>query len=361
MKFDFKTYFEYLIKETVNFQIYITAAFIGSVICFLTSNYSIVPYIVPLFVQILIRSHVCFRNRHQNALVELPAQTGDPAFIMDLEGNIILSIGKTLELFKKYAVTNIKDFINENSFDDIIELAFNEDHAFAATNTVETFSTASLKWYDVKAKATGMKYGGKQQKILVWFQDISLRKVNYLRLRDLLRYSNALIASLDDPVKLGAEYEHLSAFLLKEYQAVFITRADLDNNLTGYVFRNTPDKIIHSEVITISKSSLAPINISRKEKKVLSSDISAYESEQDFLKQNPFDLAVLQFIGAPVKNFITYNEADISVTAFNFRSKINVHEKQFFKIVVNIYKTMVKLVDLKQELQNDLEKKPSTD
>lgn len=354
MKFEFKTYMEYVLKEIINFQIYISTAVIGSTICYLTSSYSIVPYIVPLFVQILVRSSACFHNRHQNALVELPAQTGDPAFIMDLEGNIILSIGKTFEFFKKYGVTNIKDFINENSCDAIIENAFNDDqHTFASSHTVETFSNVSLKWYDVKAKATGLKYGDKQQKILVWFQDISLRKVNYLRLRDLLRYSNALMESLNDPVEHGTEYEHLSAFLLKEYEAVFITRIDTDNNLTGYVYKNTPEKIISSEVITISRKSLAPINISRKEKKVLSSDSDTYQSQDEFLKNNPFDPAVLEFIGVPVRNFITYNEADISVIAFNFRSKISVHEKQFFKIVVNIYKAMVKLVDLKKELQNN--------
>jgi len=77
--------------------------------------------------------------------------------------------------------------------------------------------------------------------------------------------------------------------------------------------------------------------------------MSFYHSKEAFLQKNPLDPVVLDFIGAPVRNFITYNEADISIIAFNFRSDINAYEKQFFEIVVNIYRTMVMLVDLKKE------------
>lgn len=351
MVFDLKAYLEYVIKETASVQVYVSAAVIGSAICYFTSNYSVVPYVVPLFVQILARSGVKFRHRHKDALVELPAQTRDPAFIMDVRGNIILSIGKTLELFNTYTIHNIKQFINEDAFDDIIDIAFSRGPAHDAGNSVEAFSDKSLKWYEIKAKITGMRYGGRDQKILVWFQDISLRKAYHFRLRDLLRYSDSLIASLEKPVKPGTEYEHLSSFLLKEYEAVFITRADRDNNLEGYVFKHTSHRIIKSEVITISNKSPAPINISRKKKEIISNDISSYKSKEAFLRENPFDPIVLDFIDAPVRNFITYNEADISIIAFNFKSRISAYEKQFFEVLVNIYRTMVMLVDLKKETQ----------
>ncbi len=349
MKFEFKTYLEYAIKEAINFQVYVIAAFIGAIICFLTSHYSMVPFIVPLFVQIVIKSNAKFRHRHQNALVELPAQTRDPVFIMDMHGKIILSIGKTLDLFKKHGIGNIKDFINEDAFDDIINIAHTHD-PHAAKTSVEAFSPRSLKWYEIKATVTGMKYGGKEQKILVWLQDISQRKIYYLRLRDLLRYSDSLIGSLEELVESGTEYEHLSSFLLKEYEAVFITRADQKNNLEGHVFKQGSHQIIKSEAITINEQSSAPINISRKQKQIISDDISSYKSEEDFLQKNPLDPGVLKFIGGSIRNFITYNEADISIIAFNFRSRITDYEKQFFEIVVNIYRTMVMLVDLKKEV-----------
>ncbi len=349
MKFEFKTYLKYAIKEAINFQVYIIAAGIGAIICFLTSHYSVVPFVVPLFVQILVRSNAKFRHRHQNALVELPAQTQDPVFIMDMQGKIVLSIGKTLDLFKKHAIGNINDFINEDAFDDIIRVAHSQD-PYAANTSVEAFSPRSLKWYEIKAKVTGMQYGGKEQKILVWLQDISQRKIYYLRLRDLLRYSDSLIVSLEELVESGTEYEHLSSFLLREYEAVFITRADQKNNLEGYVFKQGSDRIIKSDVITINEQSPAPINISRKKKQIISDDISSYQSEEEFLQKNPLDPLVLDFIDNPIRNFITYNEADISIIAFNFRSRITDYEIQFFEIVVNIYRSMVMLVDLKKEL-----------
>ncbi|MCP3874106.1 MAG: hypothetical protein GY699_13220 [Desulfobacteraceae bacterium] len=351
MKFEYKIYLEYAITEATSFQVYVSAVVIGTIICFFTSNYSIVPFIVPLFIQILVKSNARFCNRHQNALVELPAQTEDPVFIMDIQGNIILSTGKTLDIFNTFSIRNIKDIIDETAFDDIINIVSSQDPVYASNASVEVFSDKTLKWYEIKAKATGMKYGDKALKILVWFQDISLRKIYHLRLRDLLRYSDSLIVSLESPVKSGTEYEHLPAFLLKEYEAVFITRANRENNLEGYVFKNSSQQIIKSEAITINKESLAPINISRKREQIISNDISSYNSEKDFLQDNPLDPAVLDFIDVPIQNFITFNEADISIIAFNFKSRITAYEKQFFEIVVNIYRTMVKLVDLKKELQ----------
>ncbi len=142
MKSKIKLYLEYAFRETKTFQVYLSAAVIGIVICFFTSNYSVIPFIVPLCVQIL-----------------------------------------------------------------------------------------------VKSNATKMRYGGQEQKILVWFQDISLRKIYHLRLQGLLRYSASLIESLDKPIKQDSESEHLSFFLLKEYEAVFISR----KNFKKIIFK--PDHI----------------------------------------------------------------------------------------------------------------------
>ncbi|MBK1650270.1 hypothetical protein [Rhabdochromatium marinum] len=350
MAFEYKTYIDFLIKEIVNPQIYLNAFVVGSIICYLTANFSSVPYIVPLFVQVLARSSVKFRQRHQKALVELPAQTEDPAFIMDTQGTIILSIGKTLELFESQSILNIKQLISEAAFGEMLAVAFSQEPSSAAHNRVEAFSERTGKWYEIKAKTTGIRYGDHSQKILVWFQDISIRKVYQLRVRDLLRYSSDLIASLEKPLTTGMECDHLASFLLKEYEAAFITRADHNNNLSGYAFKNQADHMVRSDFITIDYQSQAPINISRKEKRILSAEASAYASEAAFLQRHPFDPRVLEFIGVPIRNFITYNESDISIIAFNFRSRITIYEKEFFEVLVNIYRNMVLALDFKQSL-----------
>ncbi|MCP4024405.1 MAG: hypothetical protein GY729_21360 [Desulfobacteraceae bacterium] len=352
MKPEIKTYLEFALKEATNFQIYVTAAVIGFIICFFTFNISLVPFIVPLFVQIIAKTNIRYRQRHLNALVELPAQTKDPVFIMDMKGKIILSVGKTLDIFKKHEIDNIQHFIDTNAFESIIRMATKAPLQEASPYSVEAYSKIVQKWYEIKATATGIRYGDNEQKVLVWFQDISLRKTYDLRLKDLLRYSDSLIDSLKDLVKTGSEFEHLSSFLLKDYKAVFITRADKDKNLAGYVFKNNDDKIEKSDAIIIHKESLAPINISRKKAQIISDDLQFYNSTEDFLRKNPLDPRVLDFIGIPIENFITYFEADISIIAFNFRSTITSNEKRFFEILVNIYRTMVMLVDLEKEIIN---------
>ncbi|MBU1344894.1 MAG: hypothetical protein KKE44_17555 [Proteobacteria bacterium] len=344
---------EYAAKEVGNFTIYVNAAIIGFIICFFTGNYSIVPFVVPLFVQIIARSNVKYRQRHISALVELPAQTEDPVFIMDIQGNILLSTGKTRDLFKKHSINNISGFIDRKALDAIIEMVF-RDTLSPSIPSVETYSNISQKWYEIKAKTAGMSYGEKTQKVLVWFQDISLRKTYDLRLRDLLRYSDSLISSLKEFVKSGSIFEHLSLFLLKDYEAVFITRTDKNKNLVGYVFKICSGKIQRSESIIIPKESLAPINISRKESQIISDDMSNYNSKDDFLHKNPLDPKVLDFIDVPIQNFITYNEADISIIAFNFISTITTYEESFFEILVNIYRTMVMLVELEQDHEKNL-------
>ncbi|MCG8637779.1 MAG: hypothetical protein MI863_28390 [Desulfobacterales bacterium] len=352
MKNEFKPgiFLGFVLAELGKLRIYISAAVIGFIICFFTDNYSIIPFVVPLFVQVIARSNLKYRQRHLSALVELPAQTDAPVFIMDRQGQIILSIGRTLDLFQEYGITHIQDLVNPELLDQVLEMAESETPQYTNISSVEAFSNITLRWYEIKAKA--MASGGSTGKILVWFQDITLRKNYDFRLRDLVRYSDSLMISLENLAESGAEFEHLSSFLLKDYEAVFITRADEKKNLSGYVFKSVSEKIQKSDTIMIPNESLAPINISRKKAEIISDDMDAYDSTADFLKQNPLDPRVLEFIDAPVRNFITYNEADLSIIAFNFRSKISSYEKRFFEILVNNYRTMVMLIDLEKELKN---------
>ena len=153
---------------------------------------------------------------------------------------------------------------------------------------------------------------------------------------------------LEDIVDTGAEFEHLSSFLLKDYEAVFITRADQGKNLAGYVFKQVESRIKRSGLIVIPNESLAPINVSRKEAQIISDDMDGYGSEAEFLEKNPLDPRVLDFIGVPIHNFITYNEADLSIIAFNFKTKISDYEKRFFEILLNNYRNMIMLVDMEK-------------
>lgn len=196
-----------------------------------------------------------------------------------------------------------------------------------------------------------MEYGGRSRKILVWFQEISLRKIYQLRLRDLLRYSDSLMASRDQVLEPGTEYRHLAAFLLKEYEAAFIAREDQDQNLEGYVFKNDTRQMIRSGPFTVPRRLPVSSGLMGEENPILSDDADFHVTKDEFLRQIPVDQTVLEAIDVPVRNYIAYNETDISIAAFNFRSGITVYEEQFFEVVVNIYRNMVTLVDLNKKLQ----------
>jgi len=348
--FELGRYLDFVLKEVAGIQIYITASVIGFIICFFTHNYSPVPFIVPLFVQVIARSNLKYRQRHLSALVELPAQAESPVFIMDLKGKILLSVGKTHHLFQTHSVKNIKDFLNLEALDGLLEISGKLSTEKSRSKSIEAFSGVTMKWYKINAARMEKDRGAGQ--ILVWFQDISLRKTYDFRLQDLLRYSGSLIHDLEDLVDTGMEFEHLSSFLLKDYEAVFITRTDKGKNLVGSVFKQSLNQIEKSAPIVIPKESQAPINISRKKAQIITDDIDGYDSMEEFLQKNPLDPKVLDFIGFKVHNFITYNEADLSIIAFNYKSKITSYEKRFFEILVNNYRTMIMMVDLEKKRKN---------
>ncbi|MCG8689526.1 MAG: hypothetical protein MI892_31925 [Desulfobacterales bacterium] len=348
--FDFKIYLGFVLKELTGLQIYLTAFVIGLTICFLSRNYSLVPFIVPLFVQVIAKTNVKYRQRHLSALVELPAQAEDPVFIMDPEGKILLSIGKTFDLLEKYKIKNIQELLNQSALKETLAIAKARPSSDKQPSSIESYSGVTMKWYKVKAA----QMGGDDQAahVLVWLQDISLRKTYDFRLQDLLRYSGSLMHDLEDIVETGAEFEHLSSFLLKDYEAVFITRADKEKNLVGSVFKQSSKGIEISDIIVIPNESLAPINISRQKAQIISDDMDSYDSKDAFLEKNPLDPRVLAFLDRQVKNFITYNEADLSIIAFNYKSKITSYEKRFFEILVNNYRTMIMMVDLEKKRRN---------
>lgn len=351
-EFSLKTYLKFVRAELGGLQIYMNALAIGFIICFFTAHYSIVPFVVPLFVQVIARSNVKYRQRHLSALVELPSQTDAPVFIMNRQGVILLSVGKTQDLFQQRGINRIQEFIDPESLASILEIAETHTAPDEASPSMEARSEITRRWYEIKAKA--MSPAGSDGKILVWFQDITQRKGYDFRLRDLLRYSDSLLVSLEDLADADAEFEHLSSFLLKDYGAVFITRTDARKNLVGSVFKQTASGIERSGAVMIPNESLAPINVSRQRAEIITDDIAGYNSPEAFLEKNPLDPRVVDFIGVPIRNFITYNEADLSIIAFNFRSKITSYEKRFFEILVNNYRTMVMLVDLEKKYKHSI-------
>jgi len=341
----FLLYPKYLYRECLSFMVYLNAIIIGLVICYFTNNYSTVPFIVPCLVQIIARSSIKFKQRHKEALIELPGQKEDPVFIMGSDGQIILSIGRTKETFEIYSITNIAEFLKKEGLQQIIKIVERYQPS-AKLSTIEVFSGITDKWYELKAKPADIEQVDASDAILVWMQDISLRKSFDNRLEDLLRFSSSMLFDLYQLVETSKVYEHLAMFMLKDYEDVFITRIDKEGSLTGFVFKRSESGIVKSEEIKIFKESEAPIFISRRVARIISDDVKNYENEEEFLKHNPFDRQVIAFIGKSIRNFITYNEDEVSIIAFNYKSSITSYEKQFIEVLLNMSRIFMILSDL---------------
>ncbi|NOQ25692.1 MAG: hypothetical protein GQ564_10065 [Bacteroidales bacterium] len=179
-------YFKFLFKELISPLNYFMALLIGVVI-----NYfqgiglfsSMVPFIVPIIVQSLSKASVKFGNRNLNLLVRLPIEKKDPAFVINTDGEIVVSEGKTKELFTKYNVKNFQDLF-ENQQMKIIKNLINESCTTKAHASEEWYSPRIEKWYSINMKADEFS-----NNVLVWLDDISLRKKLDERLNKVRNFS----------------------------------------------------------------------------------------------------------------------------------------------------------------------------
>lgn len=85
----------YIRQELRNPAIYLTSALIGLLAIWIMNAPSIIPFLVAGIVQIAANSILRFRNKNLESLLLLPGQLEDPAFIMDLDGNVVLSADRT--------------------------------------------------------------------------------------------------------------------------------------------------------------------------------------------------------------------------------------------------------------------------
>ena len=90
----------YIRQELRNPAIYLTSALIGLLAIWMMNAPSIIPFLIPFIVQIAANSILRFRNKNLETLLLLPGKREDPVFIMDLDGNVVLSAGKTEQLLR---------------------------------------------------------------------------------------------------------------------------------------------------------------------------------------------------------------------------------------------------------------------
>jgi hypothetical protein len=302
---------------------------------------SLVPFIVPIIVQSISKASVKFGNRNLNLLVRLPMEKKDPAFVINTTGEIVASEGKTKDLFVKNSILNFQDLFENQQVSDIkgtiSDSCKTKDHV-----SQEWYSPRIEKWYSINMKSDEFS-----DNVLVWLDDITLRKKLDERLNKVRNFSTQMMLSIDEQLKSTDSYDRLAQFVIDQgYQGIFIAGKEKDGNLKGYVYTTHEGITRKSGKIIISKESEAPIWKSRRSLGIITDTITKYDNAENFYQNNRFDPRVLDFLNFKVENFINYHEEDISVITFNKYSEITQHDLTLMEGIVNSAFTINYLVNI---------------
>lgn len=346
----FVTYLKLLFKELITPLNYGIAFLIGVII-----NYfqgigifeSFVPFIVPIIVQSISKASVKFSNRNINVLVRLPMERKDPAFVMNFNGKIIACEGNTKEILESASIKHFNDFFDKadkNFIHEMISISCTtRSHQY-----FELFSEKLDKWYTVNMKADSTS-----PNILVWLDDISLRKKLDEKLQSVKNFSTQMMLCLDELLENNTSFDRLAKYVLEEgYEGVFITTMNGNGDLCGHVYKAIEDNIVKSDRLVIPKDSEAPIWESRKHKGLITKSNENFESLSEFYSKYRFDKRVKEFLDFEISNFVNYHEENISFIVFNKSGEISKFDLTLMEAIVNSAFTINYLVSLIDKLKN---------
>ncbi len=343
-----REYFHYLFRELYNKRTLVDTLVIGAAISFFAGGFLWTAFGVPFLVLALSRASKNLHNRHVTMLLQLPSQREDPTFIMGRDGKVVLSTGKTKDLFERFSVRNIYDFVGSEGLKNIME-NMNTDCDQRESGPVEVYSEKVLKWYEVWTKPVAWMCGARADTFLVWFRDVTVRKVYDLRQHDLLQYADWLAPNVKEYVRKKHIHDSIAPFLLSSYETVFIAGEDNTGQSVGFAFKQEQGEVQKSDKIPISNRYETPIFLSGKKSRIVYADVENYPSRESFESEFRIDRRVTDFIGKPVRNFINCRENGMSITAFNSDSRITPHETRFLDIVLHLSKSFQALISLARE------------
>jgi response regulator RpfG family c-di-GMP phosphodiesterase len=345
---DFFEFLLYLLRELTDVWNYVFSVATGALISVLSGRLTLTPFLVILAAQACLQACRHFRDRDVNTLIQLPAERDDPAFIMNRQGRILLSAGKTRDFFKAHRITHLDQFVGSAGLAAILKNVQTVCDA-PAGGGVEVYAPAPRKWYDAQAKPAAFLCGAQPDRFLVWFRDVTVRKAHDTRQQDLLHYSSWLAPRIRDFARRKSLDDAVASFILGTYGAVLIARKDAGGRLQGRVFKQIAAGLEKSPVLTFRSDATAALLFSQRQAQLAPGPAPAQSSAQQFPTQYPFDQRVLDFISAPVQNFISHHEGEVALIAFNCRGTITAYEKVFLETLLNLSRSLEALIALARE------------
>jgi HD-GYP domain-containing protein (c-di-GMP phosphodiesterase class II) len=338
-----KNFFFVVLKEFIDVRIYLTALFIGGVINWATMGnpfYSWIPYMVPILVQVFSRTMMKIQYQSKEQLLLLPSMRKDPSFVMNQDGDILYSQGKTKDFLKKYDITNFNQFSDE----DILSVTLNRIKTNNKTSQ-ELYFDPEACWYEIQS----MENPQKPEIILVWFTNITANKGLIKQLREIQKFSQQFQVNIDEQLDFQDTWARMAELVIShQYSSVFIAEKR-ENFYSGKIYKLGERSIESSDLINIQKDSEVSLLASRKQHGLVSGNQEDYPDREEFFKSFPFAPEVQNFLEEPITNFINFHSGELSIIAFNHQGLMGPQDKIAIEIQVNTAWTINNLLALAQE------------
>lgn len=338
-----RNFFSVLLKEFIDYRIYLTALFIGGVINWTTMGnpfYSLIPYLVPIFVQVFSRTMMKIQYQSREQLLLLPSMRKDPAFVMNKDGEILYSQGRTKDFLNKYDITNFNQFSDE----DILTETLNRIST-SSKNSQELYFDPEACWYEIQS----MENPQQPEIILVWFTNITANKGLIKQLREIQKFSQQFQVDIENQLDFKDTWAQMAELVIShQYSSVFIAEQK-DNFFSGKIYKLGERNIESSHLIKIQKDSEVSLLASRKHHGLVSGNEADYPDREEFFNSFPFAPEVQNYLDEPITNFINFHSGELSIIAFNHQGSMGPQDKIAIEIQVNTAWTINSLQALAQE------------
>lgn len=331
-------FYEYFKQEILNPANYILAFIIGFVFNLVSfeSLTSVFLYIFPLFAFYVINTCLKFKNRYLSYLQNLPGEYLDPAFVVDKNGEILVSAGKTQTFFKTNYIERLIHLFTEHDAHLILEKA-SENHENSPIEFLELYSPVSEKWYQIQMKTiTG------SGEIIIWMSDINPVINLDTSIYSLDKFSNSLMDCTKRSQNKVYLYEQLAWFLLNEnYRGVLIMMRCKEGLLYGQMFKHENGTDLKSDIIQLLDVSQSSFKGLRKTDRVTAASKDVMQSQQIFEEKYKFDRRIKSYFGFSITDFIHYSNKEFSVIAFNKKGGIHKYDLAILETSANLTVSVV--------------------
>lgn len=242
----------------------------------------------------------------------------DPVCIAHRDGSLIATTGNTRELFTRYGVESLNDFLETGDGSPVgTELQRRCADGREESAGTPLYSPVTEKWYNLQ-----IRRGDVEDHFLIWLDDVTAR-VHLEERRDALRaFTKRLSGELSGDTALQAgrpvadNDQRLARLLLDEgYRVVMLARIRTTSGEGhGTLYHSDGRRL---DGVRFNTDSDAPIVRSRTEGRAIWDTRDNFPNADAFRAAYPVLPEVAAFIDEPVHNLANYHSGDVSIIAFN--------------------------------------------